>query len=569
MRRLISITMLLALASMDLLAQGPPPPPPPSPPLAPGRDAQSPALTKGKGVIRGRVVSADTGKPLRRARVYLATGGGESRNVSTGTSGSYEIKDLPPGRYTLRVTRSGYLALTHGQKRPGEPGRPIELADAQVMEKIDFAMPRMGVITGRVLDEVGEPVAEAQVWAMQMRYYLGRRRLVPAGGGFNARTDDAGQYRILGLAPGEYVVMANLRDTWPLDDDPTQILGYTQTYYPGTANPAEAQRVKVGVGQEVGAIDLGLVPGRAAKLSGVAITSTGAPATGQTVGIGQEITGPTMSSMMSVGSGKVAGDGSWSIPNVPPGEYRMTLRAAVEGQDEHADMMVVVGGGDMEGITLVTGTGGTLRGLVVTEDNTPLAGPLERLVVRARTVATDFRPRQPNVSGDNGRVGKDGTFEFKGAFGPTVLSVNPLPAGWVVKAIEYEGRDVADGLIDVKHGDAIAGIRVVLTNRPTVVRGAIRDEKTQAPADGTVILFATDSAKWREESRSIRSARPDQNGRFEVRGLPPGEYLAVALDYVQDGQWNDPEFLEGLKSIADRFTLNESETKALDLNVQK
>ena len=567
MRHVFSATTLVALLSATVLAQAPPPPPPP--PIVPARDAQSPALSKGKGIIRGRVVSADTGKPLRRARVNLSTGGGESRSVSTGTSGSYELKDLPPGRYTLRVTRSGYLPLTFGQKRAGEPGRPLDLADAQVMDKIDFAMPRMSVITGRVTDEVGEPVADAQVWAMHMQYYLGRRRLVPAGGGFNARTDDAGQYRILGLSPGEYVVMANLRDTWPLDDDPTQTLAYTQTYHPSTPNAAEAQRVKVGVGQEVSAIDIGLVPGRAAKLSGVAITSTGAPAAGQTVGLGQEVSGPTMSSMMSVGSAKVAGDGSWSIPNVPPGEYRLTVRTTVEGQDEHADTMVIVTGADLDGITLVTGGGGTLRGVVVTEDNMPLTGPLEQLTVRARTVATDFRPRQPGVSGDNGRVAKDGTFEFKGAFGPTIVTVTPLPAPWTLKAIEHDGRDVADATLDVKHGDIITGIRVVLTNRPTIVRGTIRDARTQAPAEGTVILFAAESSRWREESRAIRSARPDQNGRFEVRGLPPGEYLAVALEYVRDGQWSDPEFLEGLRAVAERFSLAESEAKALDLNVQR
>ena len=67
----------------------------------------------------------------------------------------------------------------------------------------------------------------------------------------------------------------------------------------------------------------------------------------------------------------------------------------------------------------------------------------------------------------------------------------------------------------------------------------------------------------------IRSARPDQNGRYEIRGLPPGEYLAAALDYVRENQWNDPEFLEELKSRADKFSLNESEHRQLDLIVQK
>jgi hypothetical protein len=82
-------------------------------------------------------------------------------------------------------------------------------------------------------------------------------------------------------------------------------------------------------------------------------------------------------------------------------------------------------------------------------------------------------------------------------------------------------------------------------------------------------VFAADSGKWREESRMIRSARPDQNGRYEIRGLPPGEYLGIALDYVRENQWNDPEFLEEIRARAEKFSLNESETRQLDLIVQK
>ena len=565
MSRILGVALLLIL-SADAFAQVPPPPPPPATPV-PLRDVNSPALTKGKAIIRGRVVSADTGKPLRRALVRLSAPGGDTRSVSTGTSGRYEIKDLPAGRYTVRVSRNGYLPLTYGQRRPGEAGRPLEIGDADVMEKIDFSMPRMGVITGRVTDEVGEPVAEAQVWAMQLQYYLGRRRLVPAGG--NTRTDDAGQYRLLGLTPGDYVIMATLRDTWPLDDDPTQILGYMQSYYPNTPNAAEAQRVKVAVGQEVGAIDIGLVPGRTAKLSGIAMSSSGVPIVGQAVSVMQEISGPTMMSMMSAGSTKTAADGSWSVPNVPAGEYRLEVRAPGSEHEEIGDMMLVVAGADLDGIMLVAGRGGTLRGIVVTEDGTALAGPLERLTVRGRTMNSDFRARQPFGGAENGRVTKEGVFEFKGAFGPTLLTIAPLQAPWSIKTIEYESRDVADTPIDVKHGETVSGFRVVLTNRPTVLRGMIQDAKSQAVIDGTIVVFAADSGKWREESRMIRSARTDQNGRFEIRGLPPGEYLAVALDYVRENQWNDPEFLEELRSRADKFSLNESENRQLNLVIQK
>jgi hypothetical protein len=64
-------------------------------------------------------------------------------------------------------------------------------------------------------------------------------------------------------------------------------------------------------------------------------------------------------------------------------------------------------------------------------------------------------------------------------------------------------------------------------------------------------------------------ARPDQQGRYEIRGLPPGEYLAVALDYIQDGHWNDPEFLSELRTRAERFTIADGEARQMDLVVRK
>ena len=131
---------------------------------------------KAGGVIRGRITSLDTGKPLRRAQVRLASENeflGTPRTASTSTDGRYEFRDVPPGRYTLRVERSGYLALTYGQRRPGEQGRPLEIAEKEVADKVDFALPRMSVISGRVLDDLGEPIAGVTVWVLQTRYLPG------------------------------------------------------------------------------------------------------------------------------------------------------------------------------------------------------------------------------------------------------------------------------------------------------------------------------------------------------------------------------------------------------------
>src|SRR5262249_6216461 len=156
----------------------------------------------GTASIKGTVTGADGGKPLRRVQVSVSSPElSESRSVSTNALGVFEVRELPAGRYTITASRAGYLRLTFGQTRPGETGRPIQLADGQRVEKVDFVLPRMGVIAGRVTDEIGDPVAGVSVFSMQMRYFRGRKRMVPVGP--QVRTDDTGQYRLLALEPGD------------------------------------------------------------------------------------------------------------------------------------------------------------------------------------------------------------------------------------------------------------------------------------------------------------------------------------------------------------------------------
>ena len=245
-----TFTLAVMLSMAAPAVQGPPPPPPA--PRPPGGDT-GPA-PKGTSQIKGRVTSADTGRPLRRAQVQFNApelpGG---RTVSTDLLGEYEALDLPAGRYTIAVRRSGHLRTTYGQRRFGEPGKPLQLAEGQKVDKVDFALDRAGIITGRIMDEAGEPASGVMVWALQPQVFQGQRRLVPTTTA--ARTDDTGQYRILAVPPGDYVIQATLRETWVSDTDENQTLGYLPTYFGGTADPLHAQRVRVGVGQQVSPID--------------------------------------------------------------------------------------------------------------------------------------------------------------------------------------------------------------------------------------------------------------------------------------------------------------------------
>ena len=114
----------------------------------------------------------------------------------------------------------------------------------------------------------------------------------------------------------------------------------------------------------------------------------------------------------------------------------------------------------------------------------------------------------------------------------------------------------------------MSGVDVVLSPRSTDVSGGVSDGRGGAVKDYTVVIFSEDAQRWSLPStRWITGTRPDQDGRFHVRAMPPGAYYAVALDYVAQGEWSDPELLERVKSQGTRFTLSEGETKALDLKL--
>ena len=108
--------------------------------------------------------------------------------------------------------RNGYVSLQFGQQRPFERGRPLEIANGQMIDRVDFALSRGSVISGRVTDVLGEPVPGIHMLAMRYRYMpTGDRQLVPASpsGSFKTVTNDLGEFRVSGLMPVLYLLSAN------------------------------------------------------------------------------------------------------------------------------------------------------------------------------------------------------------------------------------------------------------------------------------------------------------------------------------------------------------------------
>jgi hypothetical protein len=267
-----------------------------------------------------------------------------------------------------------------------------------------------------------------------------------------------------------------------------------------------------------------------------------------------------------------AADGSFVLKNVNPGQYKLRAQTLVDDKtppvQEVATLPIAVDGADITDVALVTRSGWSISGRVTTENGGSPDGPRDRFRLAARVVDIDTSPFPgggPSIP-DSGRVREDWTFTVTNAYGASRLMAS-LPDGWSIKTILHDGRDITDAPMEMKSGEELSGVQVIVTNRGTTVAGQLADDKGAPVVDGTVLVFADDSSKWSEDSRWVRAVRPDQQGRYEIKGLPPGEYLAVALNYVEDGVWNDPEYLGSVRRYAQTLTLNEgaSQSPALKL----
>jgi len=167
--------------------------------------------------------------------------------------------------------------------------------------------------------------------------------------------------------------------------------------------------------------------------------------------------------------------------------------------------------------------------------------------------------------GESQRVSDPRSVELKGLSGTRIVRVASLPPGWMLKSVRVNGNDITDAGMDFKAGEAVTGIDVVLTSKLTEVNGTVK--AGSAPAkDYTLVIFSDEPQKWSiPNTRYVAGTRPDQEGRFQVKNLPAGGYYAIAVDYLAQGEWNDPDVLERLKPKATSFSIDEGETKTLAL----
>ena len=584
--RVVTPLILVATLTGAAAAQQPARPTPPQPTRDTKEAAPSPT-----GSIVGRVVAADTGRPIKRARVSANApelqGG---RGMLTDDKGVFELTELPAGRYTVNVSKSGFVTLSYGQRRPLQSGTPLQLADGQQLKGVDFSLPRGSVVGGTVLDEDGDPMPGVNVRVMRYQFQQGNRTLTQAG---NGQTDDRGQYRVWGLMPGDYYVSAVARNTnfgpggrgagpgvadgygrggrggfggaAGTSDDEDQ-LAYAPTYFPGVASPEEAKPVTLGLSQEVVGINFNLLLVRTARISGRVTNPDGTPAPGGNVNLTVD------SGRAPIGGnvgGRINGDGAFSIANVPPGRYVLRARGQSGGRGNNSDtppmygsLPIAVNGLDLDSVTVQLAVGATLTGTIVL----PPGQSTPPDPTQVRVTAPSLDPDTLGGPQPNARVDKDGHFTLTGVpAGAHLIRATGGTRGATLKSVTAGGRDVTDVPLTLRSGQSVSDVTIVFTDKVAEINGTVTGAQNAPAPDFTVLAFPIDTTLWRAQSRQIMTTRPDQTGKFRIRGLPPGDYYLAAVDPAEQGEWFDPTYLESQRAGATRITLSEGQTLSQDL----
>ena len=524
-----------------------------APAQPPARDNPPPT---GTAIVRGRVIVAGTEHGLAKVTVRAVSPPLRvNKAVLTDASGRYDIGELPAGRYSITTTKTNYVPAVHGQLRPLGPGKPIDVANGAVVDHVDFALQRTGVISGTIVDEFGDPAAVVQVAPMRYMFFNGERRLQIAGP--SSMTNDLGEYRLFGLFPGQYYVSATLRNN-NFGSESTEPTTYAPTFFPGTGSSADAQRLIVAAGQTLSGINITLIPVIAARVSGTVLDTQGRPLANAGVDLM-----PRVGFAPSAGGASTRSDGTFVISGVPPGEY--ALRASVQGQqEEYALADVTVAGGDVSGVQLVATKSTPIRGRIVFEPGKgkPPVGPAVRV--------TAVRPF-PMVGVPGTTTGReDGSFDLKTASGHAHIRAAVLGSGdWRLSHVLVNGVDVIDTGLDIPGGGgSVDNVLVELTSRHTEISGSVVDAAGDRVRDCVVVVFAQDSQRWTGPTRYVAATRPDQESVFHAR-LPAGDYFAAAFEHPEPQVPTDPEVLAQLRDRAIPLSIADGETKKVELKLSQ
>jgi hypothetical protein len=513
--------------------------------------------------VSGLVVKLEGNVPLPSSTIRLQSIDDHTRTFSgvTDLGGRFEIKGIDAGRYRLRVVRNGYVTQEYGQRTPDETGAVLALSPGQDLKDLLFRLLPAAVISGRVQNENGDLLPWVRVSALRATYLRGRRTL---SNEITVVTNDLGEYRLFGLRPGRYFISAIYRPGQRLepgeDDEDAPGAGksgYVQTYYPNSTDPAKGIAITIRTGDEISSTDFLLEPTTVYSIRGhVNYYNSGAKRNAANVilmleprstGLGWSV--PPRQSLVD------KPDGAFEIQSVLPGAYTLTAFWFDDGRRYQARQSLDITSIDTEGLQLNLLPGMDIRGMVNWDPKPSL--DRDPLTVSVRPVGTAFQ------YGAQARVAANGIFTLRDTSeGLYRILTFGQSQDCYLKSVGYAGMEVSGDEFNVIRGTQ-AILEVTISSRGAHIQGMVK-EADGLPAAGVTVVLVPDEAH-RNEFHLFKQTNTDRYGRFDIRGIAPGDYKLFSWDQVEQSVWEDPEFLKPFESKGESISLQEGEAKSTEL----
>jgi len=405
---------------------------------------------------------------------------------------------------------------------------------------------------GRALDDDGEALPYVEIFLLRYVFERGRRRLEQWG---QSISNDLGEYRMFGLSPGKYYLGATPRDrSNPQRYDNGQ--DYAPVYYPGTTDPAGAKVIELHAGTLLRGIDIPMMKTRTVRVRGHVVDPT-SKANVQNVGVQMQRRDESRDVFWENLYSGVDAQGNFEIKSVVPGAYVIVADKRGDSRPLRVQQPIDVHDSDIENVVLELGQATELKGHLQIEG---------RSVPNLEETQIWLQPEEgAYMGGASGRVRPDGSFTISDVqSGHHLLNVFRMSDDHYLKSARLGDQDVLESGLDATH--AIAGsLEIVLSSNGGFVEGVVLNANDQ-PETGATVVLVPDEPR-RGQSRYYKVVTTDQYGRFTIKAIPPGGYKLFAWEEIEDGAYENPDFLKTFEALGEPRTIREGSRESAQLKL--